>query len=493
MVNMNVTIIGSGFAGLSSAAVLASKGYNVRVIEKHNQIGGRARQFNEKGYNFDMGPSWYWMPDVFDQFFNQFQKSTKDYYELLKLDPGFQIIFEDQKNLVIPAQFEKLESLFNKIEPGSSKMLKKFMQEAEFKYSFGMSSVVFQPGISWMEFCKLDLFKNVFRLQILSSYKNHVAKYFKHPKLRALLEFPVLFLGTAPKDTPALYSLMAYSGLIQGTFYPMGGFHQVIKGMGKLCVELGVSFNLGQSVEEIEIKNSKVYSVKTEKKSYLTDILIGSADYHHIEKNLLPKSFRNYSENYWSKKTFSPSCLLFYLGINKKLKKIIHHNLFFDANIEQHIDEVYSKKVWPKNPLFYACCPSKTDPFTAPKNKENIFLLIPITPGLEDSKDLRDYYFNLILKRLENYCGENISDFIEYKKDYCINDFIYDYNAYKGNAYGLANTLFQTANFKPSIINKKLPNLFYTGQLTVPGPGVPPSLISGQIVAKHITENFPLS
>jgi len=490
---MNITIIGSGFAGLSAAAILAKKGYDVNVIEKHNQIGGRARQFSAKGFHFDMGPSWYWMPDVFDNFFNQFNKSTKDYYKLIKLDPGFQIIFKDQDSLVIPAAYEELEILFNKIEPGSSINLKKFMKEAEFKYGFGMNSVVFQPGVSWREFCNIDLFKNIFKLQIFSSYKSHVAKYFKNPKLRALLEFPVLFLGTAPKETPALYSLMAFSGLIQGTYYPMGGFHEVIKGMGKLCKDLGVKFRLGESVEKINIAEKKVKSVKTKRDTYLADILIGSADYHHIENKLLPKNFRNYSEDYWAKKTFSPSCLLFYLGINKKIKKLLHHNLFFDADIEQHLNEVYTKKVWPKNPLFYCCCPSKTDSFTAPDGKENIFLLIPIAPGLEDSVELRNHYFDIIMKRLEGYCDENILDCIEYKKSYCVNDFISDYNAYKGNAYGLANTIFQTANFKPSIINKKISNLFYTGQLTVPGPGVPPSLISGQIVARYVNEKNPLS
>ena len=486
-------IIGSGFSGLSTAAFLAKAGFKVTIIEKNKQLGGRARVLKKNGFSFDMGPSWYWMPDVFENFFNQFNKSTKDYYNLIKLDPGFQVIFENQDTLIIPAAYEELEILFNQIEPGSSIKLKKFMKEAEFKYGFGMNSFVFQPGVSWKEFCNIDLFKNIFKLQVFSSYKSHVAKYFNNPKLRALLEFPVLFLGTAPKETPALYSLMAYSGLIQGTYYPMGGFHEVIKGMGELCKDLGVTFSLGESVEKINVENNEVKSVNTKTNTYLTDILIGAADYHHIESKLLPEKFRNYSEDYWSKKTFSPSCLLFYLGVNKKIKNLLHHNLFFDADIELHINEVYNKKVWPKNPLFYACSPSKTDSFTAPEGKENIFLLMPITPGLEDSLELRSYYFDILIKRLEKYCGENILDCIEYKKSYCVNDFKSDYNAYKGNAYGLANTLFQTANFKPSIINKKISNLFYTGQLTVPGPGVPPSLISGQIVAKYINEKKPLS
>ena len=490
---MKVTIIGSGFSGLSSAALLAKKGYQVNIIEKNKQPGGRARKIVDKGFVFDMGPSWYWMPDVFEKFFKNFDKSPQDYYDLTLLEPGFQMIFDDQTAIEIPAEYEKLEQVFEKLEPGSSKKLKQFMREAKFKYDFSMNSFIYQPGLSLTELMKPSVFKNIFKLQVFQSYKKHVAQYFKNRKIRALLEFPVLFLGSTPKETPALYSLMTYSGFVQGTYYPMGGFNKVIEGMVALCKELGVRFQLNETVEKINIQNHIAKQIQTNKKTYSTDIVVGSADYHHIESQLLPEKHRNYSEKYWTNKVFSPSCLLFYIGLDKKLDKLIHHNLFFDTDIEQHIDEIYKNKKWPKNPLFYACCPSKTDPEVAPKGKENIFLLIPISPGLKDNKELHDKYFNIIIKRLEKYCEENISESIIYKKSYCINDFINDYNAYKGNAYGLANTLLQTANLKPKISNNKVSNLYYTGQLTVPGPGVPPSLISGQIIAKHICERHPLS
>lgn len=486
-------IIGSGFSGLSAAARLAQGGYSVTVLEKNEMAGGRARQFQEKGYTFDMGPSWYWMPDVFDRFFASFGKDTSDYYLLEKLDPGFHIIFRNNETLEVPAGKAQLAQLFEELETGSSAQLELFLAEAAYKYRFSMNSLIYQPGLSWKEVCSKDVLQNLFKLQLFQSYKKHVAQHFQHPKLRALMEFPVLFLGSSPKDTPALYSLMAYSGLEQGTYYPKGGFQSVIQGMVRLCKELGVSFHYGEAVQKIQLTDGKATGVTTNKRSYHSDIIVGSADYQHIEQTLLPKTYRNYSKSYWEKKTLSPSCLLYYVGVSKRLKKLDHHNLFFDEDINEHISAIYEKKEWPKEPLFYACCPSKTDPAVAPKGKENLFLLIPISPGIKDTEEIRAHYFEILLSRLEAFCGENIREAIEYQRSYCIKDFEQDYNAYKGNAYGLANTLLQTANLKPKIQNKKAPNLFYAGQLTVPGPGVPPALISGDIVAQQILKQYPPS
>ena len=484
-----ISVIGSGFSGLSAAAFLAKEGHQLSVFEKNETIGGRARQFKADGYTFDMGPSWYWMKDVFDKFFHQFGKKTSDYFDLIQLEPGFQIIFEEQKTLQLSSDWSSVCELFESFEKGSSKKLEKFMEEAEFKYDFGINQLVYEPGLSIMEVCKPKLFANVFKLQVFTSYRSHVAKFFKNPYLKALLEFPVLFLGTAPSQTPALYSLMTYSGIKKGTFYPMGGFGKVIDAFKEICIDQGVEFHTGEAVESVNIESNKIQSLKTEKGVYETDVVVGSADYNHVDNKILPPQYRNYNDKYWEKRTFSPSSLLFYLGVDIKLNKLIHHNLFFDENIEKHTDEIYSDPQWPKKPLFYVCCPSKTDPTVAPEGKENVFFLMPIAPGLEDSDAIREHYFEIMLKRLEKFTGQSIKEHIEYKKSYCVNDFVNDYNAYKGNAYGLANTLLQTANFKPKIINKKINNLFYTGQLTVPGPGVPPSIISGQVVAKHIIES----
>ena len=485
-----IGIIGGGFSGLSCAAVLAKEGYNVTIFEKNNDLGGRARQFKHDGYTFDMGPSWYWMSDVFDKFFKLFGKSTSDYFKLVKLDPGFKMVFNNSNSIDLPSDWESILTLFDEIEEGSSVKLKSFMDDAEFKYNFGINKLVYEPGISITELFKKDILKNLLKLNLFSSYRKHISNYFNHPYLRTLLEFPVLFLGTPPQRTPALYSLMAYSGVKEGTYYPIGGFSKVIDGFVKLCTDLGVRFEKGVNVEKINIENGLVNSISTSSGQFDVDYVVGSADYQHVDSVLIEKEYSNYNSSYWEKKTFSPSSLLFYLGLNKKINNLEHHNLFFDEDIEEHISQIYNDPVWPSKPLFYACCPSKTDSSVAPLGKENLFLLIPIAAGLRDDSKLYDMYLNRIITRIEKYTGENISKNIEFKRSYCISDFENDYNAYKGNAYGLANTLMQTANLKPKIVNKRVKNLFYTGQLTVPGPGVPPAIISGQVVANYILKQI---
>jgi len=478
-------VIGSGFSGLSSAAFLSKNGFEVTLVEKNKTVGGRARIFHEKGYSFDMGPSWYWMPEIFENFFNEFNLKIEDLYDLKQLDPGFKIVFKDQE-INLPSSWNEICHLFDKYEENGADKLNKFMEDAQQKYSIGLDFLYNSPGVSIKELFNTQILKNINKLQLLTSYRNHIKKYFSNEYLINILEFPVLFLGTSAKHTPALYSLMAYSGIKQGTFYPIGGFNAVIKSMEKLCLDLGVNIVTGSEVKKINIKNKKVVSVSTQNDEIETDYLIASADYAHVENQLLEKKYRNYSTEYWNKKNFSPSSLLFYLGVSKKLNKLDHHTLFFDEDIEQHSNDIYEKPIWPKKPLFYACCPAKTDPKVAPKDKENLFILVPIAAGLNDTEEIREEYFKIVMKRLEKFCGEKIIEHIEYKKSYCVNDFITDYNAFKGNAYGLANTLMQTANLKPKIVNKQVQNMYYTGQLTVPGPGVPPSIISGQLVAEQI-------
>jgi phytoene desaturase len=484
-----VGVIGSGFAGLSAAAYLAKNGCDVSVFEKNENIGGRARNFESNGFIFDMGPSWYWMPDVFERFFNNFGYQSSDFYELKKLDPNFKIIFSDQE-MSIPANWDELVVLFENTEKGAGDQLVKFMKEAKFKYDTSMSSLIYQPANSILEFIKPKLMLDSLKLQLFSNFRKHVRGYFKDPKLISIMEFPILFLGAMPKDTPALYSLMNYSGLKQGTFYPMGGFAKVQEAIAKVAKEHGVDFRTSDAVKEIEVTNNKVNAIHSVSGKFNLDAVIGAADYEHIESKLLPGQYRNYSEVYWDKKTFAPSCLLFYIGVDQKVPNLDHHNLFFDEDYEVHGKEIYEDKQWPTQPLFYVCAPSKTDQFVAPEGKENLFILMPIAPGVEDTKDLRAEYYSLLMSRLSKYIKFNIEDHVITKRSYCINDFEYDYNAYKGNAYGLANTLMQTAHLKPKIRNKKISNLFYAGQLTVPGPGVPPSIISGEIAANQLVKSF---
>lgn len=483
-----VAIIGAGFSGLSAAAYAAKDGWEVHVFEKHEQPGGRARQFcTPEGFVFDMGPSWYWMPDIIESFFNDFSAKSEDFFELISLNPQFQIVFEEEQ-LDVPENLEDFRQMLERIEPGSGEKFDKFMKAAKFKYEIGMRDFVNKPSYSWLEFSSLTIAKSAVKLDLLTNFRKYVSRYFKNEKIKMLMEFPVIFLGASPKNIPALYSLMNYGGYALGTHYPMGGFYQLVLAMEKIAKKQGANFHYNATVSHINTEKGSVKSLTINGEQLFFDAIIASSDYHHTE-TLLKEEERNYDENYWEKRTFAPSSLIYYLGVNEKIPNLKHHTLFFENDLDAHVAAIYNDKKWPEKPLFYCCCPSKTDENVAPKGSENLFLLLPLPIGVKDEEEVREKYLQEMLARLEKHTGiQALNSKIVYKRSYCVSDFVADYNAYGGNAYGLANTLGQTAVLKPKIRNKKLNNLFYTGQLTVPGPGVPPSIISGKIVTKEINK-----
>ena len=484
-----VSIIGSGFSSLAAASYLAKDGYEVSIYEKNTDLGGRARQLKKDGFTFDMGPSWYWMPDVFERFFGDFNKAPSDYYTLDKLNPAYKVFFEEGKSITIEDTLEKIYLAFEKEEKGSSKKLKKFIDQAQSNYNIAIKDLVYRPGVSPMELITPATIKKLG--QFFGTIAADVRSEFNNKNLIQILEFPVLFLGAKPSDTPSFYSFMNYADFGLGTWHPQGGMNQVIQGMISLAKSLGVKFQVNASVEKINVSDGKAKSISINGKEIASDIILTGADYHHSETLLEPK-YRQYSEKYWAKKTFAPSSLLFYVGFSKKLKNIEHHNLFFDVDFEAHAKDIYDVPKWPNEPLFYANFTSVTDSGTAPENCENGFFLIPLAPGLEDTEELREEYFEKIITRFEKLTSQEVRKFVIFKESFCVSDFIKDYNSYKGNAYGMANTLLQTAFLRPKLMSSKVKGLFFTGQLTVPGPGVPPALISGKLVSGLIQKEFTI-
>ena len=486
-----VVVIGAGFSGLSCSCHLAKMGYEVTLLEKNDQPGGRARSYSDQGFTWDMGPSWYWMPDVFDKFFDTFGKKTSDYYQLDRLNPSYRIKFKND-TIDIPASMQELEKLFEEIEPGSSKKLRSFLEQAKYKYDVGVKKLVYKPSRSLLEFMDLKLLIGLLKMDVFTSIAKHVRKHFKDERLIQLMEFPILFLGATAENTPALYSLMNYADLSLGTWYPKGGMNAVVKGMVQLAEELGVDIKLGKEVTNFSFDGNRVVSVNTTAETHKCDMVVAGADYHHIDQHILPPSFQNYSKDYWDSRVLAPSSLLFYIGVDKELPNLEHHTLFFDEDFKQHAREIYDTPQWPSKPLLYVSATSKTDDTVAPEGKENLVVLIPVAPDIVDTDQTRERYFDLIMDKLESFTGEDICNHIITKRSYAHKEFIDDYHSFKGNAYGLANTLKQTAILKPSLKNKRLKNLYYTGQLTVPGPGVPPSLISGEVIAREIEKDFPI-
>ena len=484
-----IAIIGSGFSSLSAAAYLAKKKFEVHVYEKNETLGGRARQLKKEGFTFDMGPSWYWMPDVFESFYNDFGKKTSDFYKLERLDPGYQVVFGENERILIGDSLEKIYSVFEKEEKGSSVKLKRFINIAKENYNIAIKDLVYRPGISPLELITPQTVKKI--KYFISNIKKDVCKDFQSPKLRQILQFPVLFLGAKPSKTPSFYNFMNYADFGLGTWHPEKGMYSIVMAMVDLAKSLGVKFYTNSEIEKICVDNDgRAKGIKINNKLEKADIVLSGADYHHSE-SLLDLKYRRYSEAFWNKKTFAPSSLLFYIGLDKKIKNVSHHTLFFDVDFDEHADSIYNNPSWPKDPLFYVNFPSISDPTMAPKGKEACFILIPIAPGIEDNKKLRDIYYQKVLDRLEKLTKQNIKDNIIFSESFCVNDFIKEYNSYKGNAYGLANTLFQTAFLRPKLISNKVKNLYFTGQLTVPGPGVPPAIISGKLVAELISKANP--
>ena len=475
-----ISIIGSGFSSLAASCYLAKAGHNVQIFEKNESVGGRASQLKKEGFTFDMGPTWYWMPDVFERFFSDFSKKPSDYYILEKLDPAYTVYFGENDTVTVDGDLQKIYASFENIETGSSKKLEKFIDQARNNYEIAIKDLVYRPGGSPLELVTMETIKKLD--QFFSNIKKDVRKDFDDIRLAQILEFPVLFLGAKPSNTPSFYSFMNYADFGLGTWHPKGGMYKVIEGMEKLARSLGVQIQLNSPVDKIITEDNKAKGIQINGEMIESDIVLSGADYHHSEQ-LLPEKYRQYSEKFWDNKTFAPSSLLFYVGFDRKLENVTHHSLFFDSDFEEHAKDIYDSPAWPENPLFYASFPSVTDSTCAPEGKEAGIFLIPLAPGIEDTEERRTHYFNLIIDRFESLTNQKVKKNIIFRESFCVKDFKDRYNSYKGNAYGLANTLLQTAFLRPKLKSKKLKNLYFTGQLTVPGPGVPPSLISGKLTA----------
>jgi phytoene desaturase len=482
----DIKIIGSGFSALAASCYLAKLGNKVTIYEKNSTIGGRARQLKRDGFTFDIGPTWYWMPDVFERFFNDFGKKPSDYYELIKLSPAYQVYFGVNEFVTIADNLPEIITTFESIEKGSGEKLKSFMREAQSNYDIAIKDLVYRPGVSPLELITVETAMKV--NQFFGNISIDIRRRFKNKKLVQILEFPVLFLGAKPSDTPSFYSFMNFADFGLGTWHPKNGMYSVVLAMEQLAIELGVKINVNSNIEKIEVTDGKATALVVNGERISADIILSGADYHHSE-TLLDEKHRAYSEKYWEKKTFAPSSLLFYVGFDKKIKNVEHHSLFFDVDFDVHAQDIYDHPKWPKEPLFYASFPSKTDSNSAPDGKEAAIFLIPLAPGLNDTNELREKYFEKIITRLEKLTNQNLKNNIIFKESFCVNDFVKDYNSYKGNAYGMANTLLQTAFLRPKLKSKKVKSLYFTGQLTVPGPGVPPALISGKLVADLIEKH----
>jgi 1-hydroxy-2-isopentenylcarotenoid 3,4-desaturase len=482
----DIIVVGAGFGGLASAALLAKKGNNVTVLEKNEQAGGRASIWEKDGFTFDMGPSWYLMPDVFNAYFAEFNKKPEDYMDLVRLDPSYRVFFDENDYVDISAELEKNLDLFESLEPGAKEKMNEYLKKSQYEYEIAMKDFIYKDYKHLTDFFKPKLIVEGTKLHMFEKLDSYAQRYFTNEKIRQILEYTIVFLGGSPYDSPALYSLMSHVDFNMGVWFPKGGMGKLAEAMKILAEEQGVEFKFNHPVNKIEIENGKATGVKTENDTFQADNVVVNADYAWAEMNLLDGKYQSYSEKYWDKRKIAPSAYLLYLGLDKQLKNFTHHNLYFHPQWEKHFDDIFKNPQWPENFSYYVSCISKTDPTTTIEGGENVFVLIPVAAGLKDNEETRQKYFDKILDHMEKLAKENIRDHIVVKRIFAHNDFSSRYNAYKGTALGLAHTLKQTAIFRPRHQSKKVKNVYYTGHYNHPGIGVPMVIISSQILADII-------
>lgn len=486
---MKVIIVGSGIGGLATACLLAKRGYEVKVIEKNEMLGGRASVFEAQGYRFDMGPSWYLMPDVFEHFFKLVGENIHDYLKLTKLGPSYRVFFKDEnKSVDCYSDLNKDLSTVEQLETGAAAALKKYLKLSEYQYNIAINNFMYKNYDSWWDFINWRSAIEGSKLSVFQPMHKYVRKFFHSEWMQKIMQYQLVFLGSSPYNTPALYNIMSHIDFNMGVFYPQGGIYEIIKALERIGKKLQVQYQLQTSIKEIVVKAGKAIGVIKENGEFEeADIVISNADIQHTETQLVPKEWRSFSEAYWAKKILAPSGFILYLGINGKLPNLVHHNLIFSKDWQTNFDQIFAKPQLPSDPSFYVCVPSKTDSTVAPVGKENVFVLVPIAAGLElTDTDLANYKEKILNTMSETMNIPDLKDRIEYERIFAVQDFKDRYNSFQGSALGLAHTFNQTAIFRPNNVSKKVANLYYVGASTNPGIGMPICLISAELVLKRI-------
>ncbi len=487
-------IIGAGAGGLALANILARAGLSVHVYEKNGTPGGRMDILKAKGFTFDTGPSWYLMKDVFEQYFGLFNKKTSDYYELARLDPGYKVFYEDSQPICVGGDLGQTMQSFEQLEKGSSIKLQKYLDKGEANYRAALLYFLYNPfkqvsNLANKEIARaLPSFAGIFT----RSLHGYVSKHFARLELQQILEYPSVFLGASPFNTPALYQLMSYLDFKEGVFYPKTkGMYAITESLCQLGKDLDVNYHYDADVSKILVNNGAAYGVVANGKTVAADLVISNADLHFTETKLLEQQHQSYSKRYWSKRKAGPSALLLYLGIKGSLPELEHHNLFFVKNWRANFDKIYKEKVWPKQASIYVSRTTATDPSTAPKGHENLFVLVPLPPGTTEADYNVDEYVDAYLAQLEEMSGiADLRQRIVFKEIRTPDHFGLEFNAWQNTALGMSHTLRQTAFLRPSVKSKKVANLYYVGAGAQPGIGVPLCLISAQLVYKHLVKDW---
>ncbi|AWB28650.1 phytoene desaturase [Halococcoides cellulosivorans] len=485
LTDTSVTIVGAGIGGLSTAAYCADAGADVTVLERHDQVGGVARTIEADGFQFDAGPSWYLMPEVFERFFGQFDRSPDDYYELEELDPQYRVFWTDGDRVTVPPDRDAVREIFESYEDGAGAAFDRYIERAGEAYHLGMDRFVYVDRSRLRDFLDLDVLRSARALGLVRSMDGHVARYFDVPKLQQLLQYTLVFLGGAPHNTPALYSMLAYADFEGHVHYPDGGMIAVVDGIATLARERGATIETGTPVTSIEPTDDGL-RVETAERTHETDRVVANAPRPHVERDLLAPRYRDKDPEFWDSRTYGPSAYMLYLGVEGSVDPLAHHTLVLPTDWDPHFEAIFDDPGWPDDPAFYLSVPSQTDPNVAPDGHHALVALVPIAPDLADGRDVRDRMRETILDRIESEAGVDLRDRIVLEREVCVSEFADQYSLPQGTALGLAHTLRQSGPLRPGHRSAACPGLYYAGSFVRPGIGVPMTVISGEHAARAV-------
>lgn len=489
MNNNRVIIIGGGIGGLGTACLLGKAGSEVVLVEKNEKVGGRCNRFSADGYTFDMGPSWYLMPDVFEQFFDVLGEDIDDHLDLQRLAPSYRVFFKDEdKQIDLYSDLEKDIPTLSQFEDDVGSSLEEYLSRAEMQYEIAKNKFMYKNYDSWRDLISKELLIDGWKLSVFTYMDSYVKKFFDSDQVQKIMQYPLVFLGSSPYNTPAIYNIMSHVDFNMGVFYPQGGMYEVALALERIAKKYNVTMRTNTPVEKIIVENGEATGVVlADGEEVLAETVVSNADIWHTETQLLPEAARSFDDAYWEKRTLAPSALIMYLGVDGEVGNLEHHNLVFSKDWEQNFAEIFDSPRWPTDPSLYICAPGKTDSNVAPEGKENLFVLVPIASGLEYTEEEKRAYAQRVLQTMEETMKiPNLRERIEFQRLFCVEEFADRYNSLKGSALGLAHTVRQTAIFRPDTKSKTLPNLYYVGANTNPGIGVPTCLISAQLVYKRL-------
>lgn len=497
---MRVVVIGGGIAGLATAALLAEEGHTATVLEARDETGGRAGSWEQDGFRFDTGPSWYLMPEVFDHFFRLLGTSAAAELDLVPLSPAYRVYFEHHDTpLDVESGRDAATALFEKIEPGAGARLSAYLDSAGDAYDLAVTRFLYDTYEGTAGLRDPALLKRLPTLAPLLAGRlsTFVARRFADPRLRQVLGYPAVFLGGSPFGVPALYHLMSHLDLDEGVLYPRGGFTEVIGAIERLATARGVRIETGAEVAEILTTDAATTGVRlADGRIVEADVVVSTADLHHTETALLPRALQSYPEPWWERRTPSPGALLLMLGVRGGLSQLAHHTLVFTEDWRGNFDAIFGSDPRIPDPAsIYVCRPSATDDTVAPDGHENLFVLVPVPaePGLgrggfDGAGDAAvEQAADAVIAQLARWCGiPDLAERVVVRRTVAPGDFEADLHAWRGNSLGLAHTLGQSAVFRPRNASPKVSGLYYAGASVLPGIGLPMCLISAELVVKRL-------